>query len=264
MPLPDRAICRRSVFTRFRDVPQQFPRGDPAVGDLTPRSIVPHDGRSGRADQRRRRHGRSGRRRSARGTISAPAPTGAGWMATARRMATTAPGPSATGAECVLTLERDLGRHPAQPRRVRPGHLHAARRSWRSRSARASIAGGTTTRTISRPMSPSGMPTANNRLLPDQRRHRRQPARRRAVSPDRSGDRVGRLSSGFRAPTLNELYRQFRVGAVLTLANDQLGPERLVGGEAGINIAPARSSPVRTTWFDNRVKNPVVERHADA
>ena len=37
----------------------------------------------------------------------------------------------------------------------------------------------------------------------------------------------GSFGSGFRAPTLNELYRQFRVGAVLTLANDDLGPERL-------------------------------------
>jgi outer membrane receptor protein involved in Fe transport len=66
------------------------------------------------------------------------------------------------------------------------------------------------------------------------------------------------LGSGFRAPTLNELYRQFRVGTVLTLANNQLGPERLVGGEAGINITPARNVTWRTTWYDNRVTNPVA------
>ena len=56
-------------------------------------------------------------------------------------------------------------------------------------------------------------------------------------------DRVsvwGSIGCGFRAPTLNELYRQFRVGAMLTLANDQLGPERLVGGELGVNVAPTR------------------------
>jgi outer membrane receptor protein involved in Fe transport len=67
----------------------------------------------------------------------------------------------------------------------------------------------------------------------------------------------GDIGSGFRAPTLNELYRQFRVGTVLTLPNNQLGPERLVGGEAGINIAATRHATVRTTWFDNRVTDPV-------
>src|SRR5207245_6351391 len=67
----------------------------------------------------------------------------------------------------------------------------------------------------------------------------------------------GDIGAGFRAPTLNELYRQFRVGTVLTLANDQLGPERLVGGEAGISLAPVRDLTIRTTWFDNRVTSPV-------
>lgn len=67
----------------------------------------------------------------------------------------------------------------------------------------------------------------------------------------------GDIGSGFRAPTLNELYRQFRVGAVLTLANNQLGPERLLGGEAGLSIALARGLTWRTTWFDNHITNPV-------
>ena len=67
----------------------------------------------------------------------------------------------------------------------------------------------------------------------------------------------GDIGSGFRAPTLNELYRQFRVGTVLTTANDQLGPERLVGGEAGVSLAPVRDVTFRVTWFDNRVTNPV-------
>lgn len=73
-------------------------------------------------------------------------------------------------------------------------------------------------------------------------------------------DRVdlwGNVGWGFRAPTLNELYRQFRVGATLTLANSNLGPERLVGGETGISIAASRNVTLRTTWFDNRVKDPV-------
>jgi outer membrane receptor protein involved in Fe transport len=39
----------------------------------------------------------------------------------------------------------------------------------------------------------------------------------------------------FRAPTLNELYRNFRVGNVVTLANPALTGEHLTGGEAGIS-----------------------------
>ena len=66
------------------------------------------------------------------------------------------------------------------------------------------------------------------------------------------------LGRGFRAPTLNELYRQFRVGTVLTLANNQLGPERLVGGEVGVNVAVAKNATWRTTWYDNHVENPVA------
>jgi outer membrane receptor protein involved in Fe transport len=38
---------------------------------------------------------------------------------------------------------------------------------------------------------------------------------------------------GFRAPTLNELYRAFRVGDVLTLANESLEAEKLSGAETG-------------------------------
>ncbi len=73
-------------------------------------------------------------------------------------------------------------------------------------------------------------------------------------------DRVtgwGAVNSGFRAPTLTELYRQFRVGAILTLNNADLGPERLVGGELGLNVAPLRNLTGRVTLFDNRLRNPI-------
>jgi outer membrane receptor protein involved in Fe transport len=40
----------------------------------------------------------------------------------------------------------------------------------------------------------------------------------------------------FRAPTLNELYRNFRVGNVVTNANSGLSAERLTGGELGVGI----------------------------
>ena len=104
----------------------------------------------------------------------------------------------------------------------------------------------------------TGLPTANNNpALPERADTVVSP---RAAALYHIGDRVsvwGDIGSGFRAPTLNELYRQFSVGAVLTLANNQLGPERLVGGDLGININPVRNVTVRTTWFDNRVRNPV-------
>src|SRR3989441_756146 len=104
---------------------------------------------------------------------------------------------------------------------------------------------------------PSGTPTANNKLLPDRSDTVVSP---RVAALYHVSSRVnvwGDLGAGFRAPTLNELYRSFSVGTVRTLANERLGPERLVGGEVGVSVAPARNLTVRTTWFDNRVKNPV-------
>jgi len=63
----------------------------------------------------------------------------------------------------------------------------------------------------------------------------------------------------FRAPTLNELYRPFRLGNVLTLANDGLRAERLGGVEAGA-LARTRGGrlSVRTTAFWNEVHDAVT------
>ena len=105
----------------------------------------------------------------------------------------------------------------------------------------------------------TGLPTANHRAaIPD--------TNDTVVSPHlgalyHASDRVslwGAANSGFRAPTLTELYRQFSVGAITTRPNDQLAPERLVGGELGINVAPAKNVSVRLTWFANRITNPVA------
>ena len=104
----------------------------------------------------------------------------------------------------------------------------------------------------------NGLPTANNKAsIPERSDTVVSP---RAAALYHVTDRVslwGAANSGFRAPTLTELYRQFSVGAVTTRPNDQLGPERLVGGEAGVNVAPARYVTARFTWFDNRVSDPV-------
>jgi outer membrane receptor protein involved in Fe transport len=62
--------------------------------------------------------------------------------------------------------------------------------------------------------------------------------------------------AGFRAPTLNELHRSFRVGNDVTLSNTDLSPERLYGVEAGIG----GQGPVR--WdadvFYNRLGDAVT------
>ena len=105
---------------------------------------------------------------------------------------------------------------------------------------------------------PSGTPTPGHRPdIPDTEDTVASP---RVAALYHFTDRItawGDVSWGFRAPTLNELYRQFRVGAILTLANDQLGPERLTGGEFGIRLRPLDNVTIRSTWYDNRVENPV-------
>ena len=58
----------------------------------------------------------------------------------------------------------------------------------------------------------------------------------RMTTSYRVGERVVLYASGyrsFRAPTLNELYRSFRVGNVQTLANAYLRAEHFAGGEGG-------------------------------
>jgi outer membrane cobalamin receptor len=58
----------------------------------------------------------------------------------------------------------------------------------------------------------------------------------------------------FRAPTLNELYRNFRVGNALTLANPNLVPEGLVGVEAGFDYN-TENGALAFTVFRNDLEN---------
>lgn len=60
----------------------------------------------------------------------------------------------------------------------------------------------------------------------------------------------------FRAPTLNELYRPFQVGTVLTAANAELRPEILWGAEVGPQIA-VDGIVVRATGFFNRLTDAI-------
>jgi outer membrane receptor protein involved in Fe transport len=63
----------------------------------------------------------------------------------------------------------------------------------------------------------------------------------------------------FRAPTLNELYRSFRQGNVITEANAALRAEHLTGGDTGINIYGFnRRIELQGTFFFNEIINPVA------
>ncbi len=76
------------------------------------------------------------------------------------------------------------------------------------------------------------------------------------------GDRLAVTASiyrAFRAPTLNELYRTFRVGNVSTLNNPSLSAERLTGAEAGTRIALLdQRLHLRGTYFWSDVIDPIT------
>lgn len=60
----------------------------------------------------------------------------------------------------------------------------------------------------------------------------------------------GSIYRAFRAPSLNELYREFRVGNTDTLPNPRLQPETLFGAEIGVDYV-TESGGVRVTAFRN-------------
>ncbi len=61
----------------------------------------------------------------------------------------------------------------------------------------------------------------------------------------------------YRTPTINELYRGFRVGNVLTQANAALEPETLTGGEASL-VTMVPGAILRTIGFWTRLDDAIV------
>lgn len=61
-----------------------------------------------------------------------------------------------------------------------------------------------------------------------------------------------------RLPTLNELYRNFTVFPVTTLANPALKPERLQGAEGGIELTPRRDLTLKATLFTDRLADAIA------
>jgi outer membrane receptor protein involved in Fe transport len=69
---------------------------------------------------------------------------------------------------------------------------------------------------------------------------------------------TGSIYRSFRAPTLNELYRSFRLGSTLTQSNASLEAERLTGAEAGLNAtALNRKLDLRGTFFWSDIVDPI-------
>ena len=64
--------------------------------------------------------------------------------------------------------------------------------------------------------------------------------------------------TGFRLPTLNELYRPFTVFPITTNASPVLDPEKLNGVEAGVDFAPAPGVTIGATAFYNRLDNAIA------
>lgn len=68
----------------------------------------------------------------------------------------------------------------------------------------------------------------------------------------------GSAYTGFRQPTLNELYRPFTVFPVTTRANAALANEDLVGFEGGMDYEPNASLRLSLTAFDNRLRRAIA------
>jgi vitamin B12 transporter len=77
----------------------------------------------------------------------------------------------------------------------------------------------------------------------------------------RAGGRLklrGAAYAGWRLPTLNELYRPFRVGPDATAANAALASERLTGAEAGLEWQARRGPSLGLTVFVNRLEDAIA------
>jgi outer membrane receptor protein involved in Fe transport len=102
----------------------------------------------------------------------------------------------------------------------------------------------------------------SNALLSDDRfpsRHGWLPTARIAAGVELGHGLTWRSAAytGWRLPTLNELFRPFRVGSDATAANPELDPERLVGMETGLRWQHG-SMNLSLTAFANRLRDPIA------
>jgi outer membrane receptor protein involved in Fe transport len=101
-------------------------------------------------------------------------------------------------------------------------------------------------------------PLASSRQYPDRSGWR--PTARGGVAWKPGGGAItlrGAAYLGWRLPTLNELYRPFRVGQDSTVANAALEPERLRGVDAGVDYDPLPTLHLAATVFTNRLEDAI-------
>jgi outer membrane cobalamin receptor len=67
----------------------------------------------------------------------------------------------------------------------------------------------------------------------------------------------GSVYRSFRAPTLNELFRDFRAGNAETRANPNLRPETMFGAEAGLDIV-GELGRFGMTWFRHQIDDVIT------
>jgi outer membrane receptor protein involved in Fe transport len=67
----------------------------------------------------------------------------------------------------------------------------------------------------------------------------------------------GSVYRSFRAPTLNELFRDFRAGNAETRANPDLRPETMFGAEAGLDVI-GEHGRLGITWFRHDIDNVIT------
>lgn len=104
----------------------------------------------------------------------------------------------------------------------------------------------------------TGVPiAANSALYPDRSGTEATGRGGIAWSPVGSVTLRGTAYTGWRLPTLNELYRPFRAGLVSTIANPLLEPERVKGVEGGVDYHPLPGWRLGVTFFWNKLDDAV-------
>jgi len=64
--------------------------------------------------------------------------------------------------------------------------------------------------------------------------------------------------SGGRNPSLNELYRPFRTGDLVTLGNPELGRESVIGGEMALKLKATENLTFRVKAFANQMRDAIA------